>query len=321
MRGSFPVRRLCTLSQLYSRRVQDGVLRDDAQQRAVVGELDKTLRHVWRYVADVDERRFAEGVTALQPPALPATGVDSRGQLVVDASVAAQNQPPLVAPSLPPVRVPRGVYLHGSVGTGKTMVMDLFRDAVTAALPAHAAAAHTAAKSVLISSHGQPHGDVEALASTSVTRRPGFVRRVHFHKFMLDVHCRVREWKQRLPSLLPHLITTSGSDGRGGQGSSGRAALLAPERDALTHVANDIADSVTVLCFDEFQVRVVARCAAAIAFPPSCRGMSKLCHGCVLRLVSVPGDGHRRRDLADQVVWSTVPARRHRHRDVKHAAR
>ena len=55
-------------------------------------------------------------------------------------------------------RRPRGLYLWGTVGTGKTMLMDLFHDCVDT-----------------------PHK-----------------RRVHFNAFMLDVHRRIHEAKARM---------------------------------------------------------------------------------------------------------------------------
>jgi cell division protein ZapE len=52
---------------------------------------------------------------------------------------------------------PRGIYIHGDVGRGKTMLMDLF------------------------------------FASSPIRRK----RRAHFHEFMLDVHGRIHLWRQR----------------------------------------------------------------------------------------------------------------------------
>lgn len=50
--------------------------------------------------------------------------------------------------------VPQGIYLHGGVGRGKSMLMDLF------------------------------------YAVTPISSK----RRVHFHEFMLDIHARLKEW-------------------------------------------------------------------------------------------------------------------------------
>ena len=55
-----------------------------------------------------------------------------------------------------PAEPPRGLYIHGPVGRGKTMLMDLF------------------------------------FAAVEVPRK----RRAHFHAFMADVHARVHEWRQ-----------------------------------------------------------------------------------------------------------------------------
>jgi cell division protein ZapE len=55
-----------------------------------------------------------------------------------------------------PTEPPRGLYVHGSVGRGKTMLMDLF------------------------------------FAAVDAPRK----RRAHFHAFMADVHARLHEWRQ-----------------------------------------------------------------------------------------------------------------------------
>ena len=55
--------------------------------------------------------------------------------------------------------VPRGLYIHGPVGRGKSMLMDMFFDTVTF----------------------------------------GPKRRIHFHDFMADVHAAVTHWRQEDP--------------------------------------------------------------------------------------------------------------------------
>ncbi|DAZ98397.1 TPA: hypothetical protein N0F65_000111, partial [Lagenidium giganteum] len=91
--------------------------------------------------------------------------------------------------SSPTHPVPRGIYMHGGVGCGKTFVMDMFFD----------------------------HVPVEQKL------------RVHFHKFMLDIHKKMHELRN--------------------QGY---------HEDPIPYIANELLQSSWLLCFDEFQVTDVA---------------------------------------------------------------
>lgn len=91
-----------------------------------------------------------------------------------------------------PDNLPKGLYMHGDVGCGKTMLMDLLFDT----LPPN----------------------IESKTRT------------HFHNFMQDVHKRLHKVKMEY-----------GSD-----------------FDGVPFVAADIAESSSVLCFDEFQCTDVA---------------------------------------------------------------
>ncbi|KAL3883766.1 hypothetical protein ACJMK2_029998 [Sinanodonta woodiana] len=93
---------------------------------------------------------------------------------------------------------PKGLYIYGSVGCGKTMLMDMFHECAP------------------------------------VERK----QRVHFHKFMLDVHQRIHAWKQQIPRQNNVHKTQS--------------------YDPIPSVAQNITEETTLLCFDEFQVTDIA---------------------------------------------------------------
>jgi cell division protein ZapE len=88
----------------------------------------------------------------------------------------------------------KGLYIYGAVGRGKTMLMDFFFDA------------------------------------SPVVRK----RRAHFHEFMLDVHERVHELRQKM-----------------------KLGELQGE-DPIKLVADQLAEEAWLLCFDEFHVTDIA---------------------------------------------------------------
>ncbi|MBC6403285.1 MAG: cell division protein ZapE [Hyphomonadaceae bacterium] len=97
---------------------------------------------------------------------------------------------------------PKGLYLWGGVGRGKSMLMDWFHDRVE-------------------------------IASR---------QRVHFHAFMLDVHERIRAWRDMSEGerrRSEHYIRQAGDD-------------------PITPTAKAIASSAKLLCFDEFHVTDIA---------------------------------------------------------------
>jgi protein AFG1 len=72
---------------------------------------------------------------------------------------------------------PRGMYIHGPVGVGKSFLMDLFYASVTG--PDDDCCCNNG-------SHSHKHAKITK-------------RRVHFHEFMLDVHHRIFVYKQKHP--------------------------------------------------------------------------------------------------------------------------
>lgn len=85
-----------------------------------------------------------------------------------------------------PLATPRGLYLWGGVGRGKTFLIDLFFDGLP--LTDVAAAGHT----------GFPAAACRAKWSPSTSLRIGYgpdvagKRRIHFHRFMREVHAQLR---------------------------------------------------------------------------------------------------------------------------------
>jgi protein AFG1 len=156
-------RPLSSPAELYDARVKSGELNQDDFQRTVVAKLDALHQQLKSY----------------HPPDIPKTVEYSNWFDKLRGHPTQQEVPPI--PDNGPFAlftatkmsdgahaVPKGMYLHGDVGCGKTMLMDLFC--------AFSASCRTALNAHLDESIP------ENLAKSK--------RRVHFHAFMEDVHKR-----------------------------------------------------------------------------------------------------------------------------------
>ncbi|OAL73128.1 mitochondrial ATPase [Trichophyton violaceum] len=126
--------------QEYESRVEAGLLRDDDHQRAIIQHLQDLHDMLCNYKAPTVVHPTLESLNP-QPPKSSFFGM------------LFNNAPKPTKTTKIPANMPKGLYMHGDVGCGKTMLMDLFYDTLPPSI-------------------------------TSKTR-------IHFHNFMQDVHKRL----------------------------------------------------------------------------------------------------------------------------------
>ena len=228
-----------TPSVAYERQVAAGELKSDDFQRRIVRLLDHLHEQLKTYeqpavpepeeglVDEVREGGLASKLLSLLPlPEQEAGSMEQAKQAkptgVLRALAGLFQRAPPPQEAVRPEGAPQGLYLYGDVGTGKSMLMDLFY----ATLPGH------------------------------ITRK----RRIHFHQFMMDVHKRSHFYKSKYhrssgivgqagtPRESPSSSAAAPTRGAGG------AAHEGSEIDPIEPVVREIARTTQVLCFDEFQV-------------------------------------------------------------------
>ena len=123
---------------LYRDRRAASLYRKDARQEGTVLELQRLWADVVAAAGGDPRagaapaqplRRSRSGLTmvdALDDPAPPSSGGFFSGL----SSIFSDPEPSPPTPGGGPGGAPRGLYMHGGVGTGKTMLMDLFVEAI-----------------------------------------------------------------------------------------------------------------------------------------------------------------------------------------------
>ncbi|KAM5442696.1 ATPase [Microsporum ferrugineum] len=126
--------------QEYESRVEAGLLRDDDHQRAII-----------QHLQDLHDMLRDYKAPAVVHPSLESLNPQPSKSSFF--SMLFNNAPKTAEKTQIPSNLPKGLYMYGDVGCGKTMLMDLFYDTLPPAV-------------------------------TSKTR-------IHFHNFMQDVHKRL----------------------------------------------------------------------------------------------------------------------------------
>jgi protein AFG1 len=243
--SSSPSRQSGPVTAAYLRQVEAGAVRRDSAQVALATKLDDLRGELKRNVPAAHRSnpptaqplRAAYSLTLSSPPLIPDSkallaSAKRRLQSFLFAASPTATATATVSSPKPEPQTPKGLYIHGSVGVGKSFLMDLFFD-------------------TLNDDDGGDHGS---------TSRKHNKRRLHFHEFMLHVHARLFEWKKVhprqdvVPLVAMELLQWKNDDDDDDEDEDddNNGPQQKPQQQQQEQ------KQVFVLCLDEFQVTDIA---------------------------------------------------------------
>lgn len=201
----------------YSLQAEAGEIKRDARQERVVALLDEVCKKVSGFTPTPGPSIQAR--PAAKPSASPSSswlgGLFGSSSKPVKAALAPATPAEI---ALPPLQGPKGLYVWGGCGTGKTFLMDLFYDAVP------------------------------------VKQK----KRIHFHEWMIDVHERLHRLQKQGAMVRDKANTVWTAEGAKAQREQLKAQAGhergSSSDDLVAQVAKEMLGEAWLLCFDEFQV-------------------------------------------------------------------
>eukprot|EP00933_Yihiella_yeosuensis_P043629 TRINITY_DN3852_c0_g1_i1.p1 TRINITY_DN3852_c0_g1~~TRINITY_DN3852_c0_g1_i1.p1 ORF type:complete len:638 (+),score=149.00 TRINITY_DN3852_c0_g1_i1:190-2103(+) len=206
----------------YNELVAKGEINRDSQQERVVGLLDGMAKKLVNHVPGAGGASVKRVVKAAPAAAKPSSGGGWFSGMFQGADRAAASNAPKAAPpkaaevELSPTG-PKGLYVWGGCGTGKTFLMDLFFDSIP------------------------------------VKQK----KRIHFHEWMIDVHDRLHRLQKKNAMVQDKANAVWTAEAARAQRQAlkdGAGQTQESADDLVAKVANEMIAEAWLLCFDEFQV-------------------------------------------------------------------
>jgi len=192
----------------YRELLASGEISPDPRQEKVIKLLDDMCKRVSNY--------SPTGATIVQQKPKPQASSGGGGWLGGIFGGPKAPEKPRGPPEIVP-KGPKGLYVYGGCGTGKTFLMDLFYDAVP------------------------------------VTKK----KRIHFHEWMIDVHDRLHRLQKQNAMVQEKANTVWTAEAAMAQRKQLQAGSKGPKEsanDLVAQVAAEMMGEAWLLCFDEFQV-------------------------------------------------------------------